>query len=154
MSTGNCTLRIRRSVYEAGHEIPVFRIGELTLGIVICNDSNDPELAKTMRGRGATVLFVPTNNGLPPAKASARLVDEARRVDIAIATENSMWVVRADVAGRTEALVSYGSSAIVAPDGTVVQSARQLSEDLIIAEIQADAPLRRTLPKATNFSAS
>ena len=130
---------IRRSVYEAGHEIPIFRIGELTLGIVICSDSNYPELARTMRARGATVLFVPTNNGLPPVKASAKLVDEARRVDVATATENSMWVVRADVAGCTEALLSYGSSAIVAPDGAVVRSARQLSEDLIVAEIPADA---------------
>jgi len=31
---------IHRSVYEAGREVPVFQVGDLTLGIVICNDSN------------------------------------------------------------------------------------------------------------------
>ena len=52
-----------------------------------------------------------------------------------------MWVIRADVAGRTGELVSYGSSGIVDPDGIVVQSARQLSDDLIVAEID-------TVPRA------
>ena len=52
-----------------------------------------------------------------------------------------MWVIRADVAGRTDELVSYGSSGIVDPDGMVVQSARQLSDDLIVAEID-------TVPRA------
>jgi predicted amidohydrolase len=127
---------INRSVYEAGREVPVFRVGELTLGIVICNDSNYFEPARLMSGRGATALFVPTNNGLPPARAHAKIAAHARNVDIARAVENSMWVIRADVAGRTAELVSYGSSGIVDPDGMVVQSARELSEDLIVAEIE------------------
>src|SRR4030095_17081629 len=31
---------INKSVYEAGDQMPVFQIGGLTFGIVICNDSN------------------------------------------------------------------------------------------------------------------
>jgi predicted amidohydrolase len=126
---------IRKSVYEAGCEIPVFHVGDLTLGIVICNDSNYFEPARLMAAHGATALFVPTNNGLPPDRAHAELVAEARNVDIARAVENSMWVIRADVAGRTAELVSHGSSGIVDPDGMVVGTARQMSEDLIVAEI-------------------
>jgi len=45
-------------------------------------------------------------------------------------------VIRADVAGRTDSLVSYGSSEIVDADGMVLQSARQLGSDLIVAEIE------------------
>ncbi|HWM90437.1 MAG TPA: carbon-nitrogen hydrolase family protein [Thermoanaerobaculia bacterium] len=135
---------INRSVYDAGGTIPVFRVAELTFGIVICNDSNYSEPARLMAAQGATALFVPTNNGLPPARASAEIVAEARNVDIARAVENSMWVIRADVAGCTDELVSYGSSAIVDPDGMVVQSARQLSEDLIIAEIDTVSRADRT----------
>jgi predicted amidohydrolase len=96
-----------------------------------------------MAARGAAALFVPTNNGLPPAKACAELVAEARNVDIARAVENSMWVIRADVAGRSDELVSYGSSGIVDPDGMVVQSARQLSDDLIVAEIKTKPRAQR-----------
>jgi predicted amidohydrolase len=48
-----------------------------------------------------------------------------------------MWVIRADVAGRTDKAMSYGSSEIVKPDGTATQSARQLGEDLLVAEIDS-----------------
>lgn len=124
---------IRKSVYQAGEESPVFTIGGLTFGILICNDSNVPELARAMVARGAAALFIPTNNGLPPDKAD--VVDNARQVDVVLARENGVWVVRADVAGRADGRVSYGSSAIVAPDGRVLRTARQCAEDLLVAEI-------------------
>ncbi len=115
---------------------PVFTVGDLTFGIIICNDSNYYEPARIMASKGAAALFVPTNNGLPPTKAGPELVTEARNCDIARAVENSLWVIRADVAGCTESLVSYGSSGIVSPDGMVLQSARQLGPDIIVAEIK------------------
>src|SRR5215470_16022976 len=59
---------IRQSVYQAGREVSVFRAGALTFGIAICNDSNSPELATEMASRGATALFIPSNNALPPRK--------------------------------------------------------------------------------------
>jgi predicted amidohydrolase len=133
---------INRSVYEAGDELPVFTVGGLTFGIIICLDSNYYEPARIMAARGAAALFVPTNNGLPPAKAGPELVAEARNVDIARAIENSVSVIRADMAGRTESLVSYGSSEIVSPDGVVLQSARELCPDLIAADIET-APRER-----------
>ncbi|HJQ23340.1 MAG TPA: carbon-nitrogen hydrolase family protein [Blastocatellia bacterium] len=133
---------INRSVYEAGDKLPVFTVGGLTFGIIICNDSNYYEPARIMAAQGAAALFVPTNNGLPPAKAGPELVALARNVDIARAIENSVWVIRADVTGHTEALVSYGSSGIVDPDGMVVQAARQLVSELIVADIET-APRKR-----------
>jgi predicted amidohydrolase len=60
---------IRRSVYSAGSATPVFRVGELTFGIVICYDSTFSEPARAMAAQGATALFVPTNNGLPIKRA-------------------------------------------------------------------------------------
>ena len=90
-----------------------------------------------MASEGATALFVPTNNGLPPEKADIELPVQTRNVDIARAIDNTVSVIRADVAGRTENLVSYGSSEIVDPDGMVLQSAQRLSEGLIVAEIEA-----------------
>ena len=77
---------IRRSVYEAGDQTPVFNIGGLTLGIIICNDSNYVEPARKMAAQGARALFIPTNNGLPPT--SVDVAPEARSVDIARAMEN------------------------------------------------------------------
>lgn len=127
---------IRRSVYAPGTCTPVFRVGELTFGIAICYDSNFPELAGSLRTQYATALFVPSNTGLPHARAYPELVAESRNADIARAMENSMWVIRADVAGSTQALMSYGASGIVDQSGRVVRASRQLSEDLIVAEIE------------------
>jgi 5-aminopentanamidase len=132
-----------RSVYAAGDTLPVFTVGGLTFGIIICNDSNYYEPARIMAAQGAAALFMPTNNGLPPAKAAPELVAEARNVDIARAIENSVAVIRADVAGRMENLVSYGSSGIVDRNGLVLRSARQLCSDLIVAEITPGPPKAR-----------
>ena len=128
---------IRRSVYDPGDEVPVFTAGGLTFGVVICRDSSFPEPARIMASRGATALFVPTNNGLPPGKGGPDLVRDARADDVARATENGVWVIRADVAGTTTGLVSYGSSAIVAPDGSIRRSASPLTAELVVAEIEA-----------------
>ena len=124
---------IRRSVYAAGSQMPVFRVHELTFGILICNDSNYPELARTMRGQGATVLFIPTNNGLPKGRASIEVNAAARECDVSLAVENRCWVVRADVLGENQKTVSYGSSEVVDPSGRIVQEAR--GTDLLVAEI-------------------
>lgn len=85
---------------------------------MICRDSLFSETATKMVAQGAMALFIPTNNGLPPSKAGPDLVDFTRKVDIEMATENNVALIRADVAGRTEQLISYDSSGIVAPRGT------------------------------------
>ena len=128
---------IRRSIYNAGDRRPVFTVGGLTFGIIICNDSNYSEPARVMAAQGAAAIFVPTNCALPVEKAD--VVVDARNADSALARDNGVWVIRADVAGRTADLVSYGSSAIVDPRGTVLQSAKRLTEDLLVANIDIAA---------------
>jgi predicted amidohydrolase len=134
---------INRSVYDAGDRMPVFKVGTLTFGIVICNDSNYPEPARVMATQGATALFIPTNNGLPPEKAD--VAAHARDVDIALAIENNVCVVRADVSGRADGIVSYGSSGIVDSRGNVLHSAQELTEELIVADLEVSA----SVPMAT-----
>lgn len=125
---------IRRSVYQAGDRTPVFTVEGLTFGILLCNDSNFPDPVRLMAAQGATVLFVPSNNGLPPEKAD--VVDDARKADIARAVENHVYVIRADVMGRAEGRVSYGSSGAVDPQGKVLRSARRLTEELLVVELE------------------
>lgn len=127
---------INRSVYEPGAATPVFEVGGLVFGVLICRDSTFSELARRMASRGATVLFVPTNNALPPAKGGAEVVQHARRTDVGLATENSVGIVRADVTGRADNLESHGSSVIVEHDGSTLLAARPWEPDLLIAEVQ------------------
>jgi predicted amidohydrolase len=127
---------INRSVYDAGEATSVFTVGTLTFGILICRDSTDPELAPTMAARGATALFVPSNNGLPYARANEDLVTETRNVDTSRAIDNGVAVVRADVAGRAGDLLSYGTSAIIDRRGQLVASAKEFfASQLLIGEI-------------------
>ena len=124
---------INRSTYESGHDTPVFTVGDLTFGIVICRDSTFREPARIMVERGATALFVPTNNGLRQAKGGVDLVEQARETDVARASENRVSVIRADVAGRADDLVSYGSSGIVDRHGAILNTAKQLEVGLVVA---------------------
>jgi predicted amidohydrolase len=126
---------INRSVYSAGEDMPVFTIGSLTFGILICYDSNFPEIARAMSLAGARVIFVPTNNGLPKEKDGAKIAAAARNCDIRIAVENGVHVVRADVAGNCGDLVAQGSSEVVAPDGKVIAEAQPMKPGLIFCEI-------------------
>src|SRR5471030_2837730 len=87
-----------------------------------------------MAEKGATALFIPTNNGLPPEKAG--VAAHAMTVDIALAIEHGVCVIRADVAGRADGMVSYGSSGIVDSRGRVLQSTQPLTEDLLVADLE------------------
>ncbi len=127
---------MRQSVYVAGTEASVFRIGHLTFGIAICLDSTFPDLARNMAASGATALFVPTNNGLPRERECADIPMLAKNTDISRAIENRVYVIRADVAGCNDELLSFGSSRIVDPNGVVLQSARALQMDLLVSQIR------------------
>jgi predicted amidohydrolase len=126
---------INRSVYAAGESTPTFTVGALRFGIIICRDSTFTEPAKTMASQGATVLFIPTNNALPATKGGPKLVVDAGRCDTERATENRVTVVRSDVAGHAGHLVSYGSTGVVGPDGTILARAAELVPELVIVEI-------------------
>jgi 5-aminopentanamidase len=130
-----CHPAIRESVYSVGSPSPIFTVGSLSFGIMICNDSNYPEIATDLVARGAKAIFLPSNNSLPQERAD--VVALTRAVDIARARENEVVIVRADVAGRTADRVSFGSSAIVDAHGTVLRAGETLSEDILIAEVRA-----------------
>lgn len=127
---------INKSIYASGSETPVFTVGDLTFGIVICRDSTFREPARVMADRGATALFIPTNNALLPMKGGVDIVEHARETDIGLARENNVSVIRADVAGRANGLVSYGSSGIVDRHGIMLRAAKQLEVDFVVAEIE------------------
>jgi predicted amidohydrolase len=121
----------------------VFRADDLTFGVVICYDSNYLEPARVMAAKGAAALFVPTNNAMPVARADEDLASEARACDIARAVENTVWVVRADVAGRSPTHQSQGATGVVDPHGRVVRAAQGFAEDLLIVDIDPRPSVQR-----------
>jgi predicted amidohydrolase len=136
---------IHSSRYAAGTEAPLFTVGALTFGILICRDSLDTGLAHDMVQRGADALFVPTNNAMQPSRGGPQLVDETRALDVRRAREVGVAVIRADVVGETRQLVSHGSSAIIDRGGSVLSVATPGCSDLLAANID---PVTATFPFA------
>jgi predicted amidohydrolase len=124
----------RVSVYSAGTESPVFTIGDARFGLMICNDTNFPDLADELVARGARLLLVPSNNGL--RSEIADVVGLTRAVDVETARRCGVPVVRADVAGRTDGRVALGASAIIDARGEVVRAGTRLAEDLLVADLE------------------
>jgi predicted amidohydrolase len=69
------------------------------------------------------------------AAGSLEAMHEARATDLATAIESRVWVIRADVAGENDELMSYGSSGIVDRDGKVVHEANLKKADLLVADV-------------------
>lgn len=134
---------LRQSVYSAGDESPIFTVNGLAFGIMICNDSNHPELAADLVNRGARAIFIPSNNALPVAKKPAKILRATRAVDYQLARDHNIWIIRADVAGQCGDRVYNGSSCITNPNGRVVQSAPEMSQALLVAEIKLAATVVR-----------
>ena len=126
---------IRRSVYRAGKDSPVFQVDGAGFGILICYDSTFPELAASLASRGARVIFVPTNNALPASKPSTEHRRRGPGVRRRARDGEPLLGCAGGRGGHGGGLRSEGSSAIISPAGKTVSSARALSEDLLVAEI-------------------
>lgn len=123
----------RASVYAAGAESPVFSVGALRFGVLICNDSNHFGLAEDVVSRGASMLLIPSNNALPHNRAE--VADETRAVDVALARRLGVPVIRADVAGRSERRLAVGTSAIIAAGGAILKAGARETPGLLIAQV-------------------
>lgn len=124
---------INHSIYTAGKELHVFEAKGLKFGIQICNDSNFPDQTARLAAGGARVLFVLSNNALPHARAD--VVELTRNVDISLSRDNSLYIVRADVAGTHGDFTGYGTSKIVAPNGDIMAKAIRGKSSLIYSDL-------------------
>lgn len=122
----------------AGTLFPVFDRASLRYGINICNDANHPEAAARLADQGADLILYPLNNLLRPetaarwrARSLANLVSRAR--------QTGCWIVSADVAGVAGGLQSFGCTAIVSPQGTVMARVAELQEGIAVFTL----PVRR-----------
>jgi 5-aminopentanamidase len=114
------------SAFSPGRESPVFVRDGVKYGVNICNDANFPEAAIALAARGAEAIFYPLNNNLPHATSRKW---RSRHVEIlsARAQECSVWVISADVVERSTTTTGYGCTAIVDPDGRVVERCPELA---------------------------
>jgi len=126
---------IRHSRYTARTETPVFTTPNGTIGVLICRDSLDADLAAALVRQGARTLCIPTNNAMPADRGGPDLVDEVRALDAWYATMLGATVIRADVIGAHHGLVSAGASVVTLPGGEQVFARGVATGELIVAEV-------------------
>lgn len=78
------------SLFEPGDEYPVFQLRGVGYGINICHDTQFPEPAAAVAGRGARVLLVPAQNMMRRA-AAERWRDRHNEIRARRVRETSMW---------------------------------------------------------------
>ncbi|MHB1425190.1 MAG: nitrilase-related carbon-nitrogen hydrolase [Gemmataceae bacterium] len=88
-----------------GERRPVFPIDRGVLGVAICYDFDNPEVAASLVHSGATVLVAPTMDALPWGRVQH--VHHALLFRLR-AVENDRWLLRASSSGRTEVIGPRG----------------------------------------------
>jgi len=129
-----CKARPNEPGVTAGSEFPTFLRSGVRYGVNICNDANHPDTAQRMADQDARLILYPLNNMLRPEtadrwreKSLANLIDRAR--------QTGCWVASADVTGMSANLVSYGCTAIVTPEGSVVDRVPELQEGVAVYDV-------------------
>ena len=132
---------------EPGRKISVFDTDMGKIAILVCYDSEFPELARIATGRGAEILFIPYNTDIRAAHIRVRSCAAARCI------ENHVYAVLSGPIGNLPQVegadIHYAQAAILTPsdihfprDGIAAQ-ANENVEALIIHDLDM-AVLRRT----------
>lgn len=119
------------AMFEPGDSLPVFTVGEWTIGLQICFDIRFPENWRILRLKGAEAVFH-LSNASRSAPWKAPVLGGAVR---SRAAENGMLVVSANDANPPQMYVS----AVCDPDGKHLACAGQDQEDLIFADLERAA---------------
>ena len=114
------------------------------VGVLICRDSTDAQLAATLVDHGAQMLCIPTNNAMPPGRSEPYFVNDVRALDAQLAMAFGVPVIRADVVGETRGLVSAGASMITQPSARQLTASGAEEGELVIAELSSRADALRS----------
>jgi predicted amidohydrolase len=132
-------LESERAVFGTGNESPVVDVDGLLVSVNICYDLQFSEASSAAARIGARVLACPCNNMLPRESAE-RWKWNHNEIRSARARESKVWLVSADVTGERDGRISYGPTAVISSNGTILSQVPLLAEGTAIAEVNCGAP--------------
>jgi omega-amidase len=121
-------------IFTPGKQNLVFPHDGLSIGVVICRDQNFPMLFAELKQSGADVVFILSAHYYKPTEARWKL-DKNIALPIARATENGLYVCKANAVGTIPGKVNLGHSLIVGPNGVVLARAGESSEAFLSFDI-------------------
>jgi NAD+ synthase (glutamine-hydrolysing) len=128
--------------FRAGRTCPVFRIGDATVGISICEDiwyPDGPFLHQAASG-GAEILI---NISASPYDFGKRQWREHMLKTRAI--DNTVIVAYTNLVGGQDELVFDGGSLVMSEAGDVLVRGRQFEEDMIVVDLDVESVFRQRL---------
>jgi NAD+ synthase (glutamine-hydrolysing) len=127
--------------FRPGWEAPVFRLGEVSLGVNVCEDiwyAVGPTNAQSLAG--AEIIVNINASPYSDQKPSFRKKMLATR-----AADNGAIVAYVNMVGGQDELVFDGSSLVFDPDGELVCQARAFEEDLLLVDLDVAGVFRERL---------
>jgi len=127
--------------FLAGDTAPVFRFGDVPIGITICEDIWYPVGPATLQSLAGARLIININ-----ASPYSQHKWQARERMLATrAADNDLFVAYVNLVGGQDELVFDGGSVIFDPDGQPIARAPLFSEHLLIADLDLGTVLRDRL---------
>src|SRR5262245_5455993 len=128
--------------FQAGSSAPVFKLGEATVGISICEDiwyPDGPFFHQALSG-GAELLINIASSPYHAGKGSWR-----ERMLATRAADNTVIVAYTNLVGGQDELVFDGDSLIFNENGDVIARGKQFEEDLVVADLDIESVFRQRL---------
>lgn len=124
--------------FQRGDSIPVYRLGELTLAVNICEDiwyPGEPLTAQALEGDAQLAV------NLSASPYHAGKGQERERMIATRAEDNALVVGYCNLVGGQDELVFDGQSLIVDENGALIARGAAFGEDMVVA----DVPLARVV---------
>ncbi|MCW3119941.1 MAG: putative hydrolase [Chitinophagaceae bacterium] len=122
------------SLFTAGFEYPVFDVDNLRFGINICYDTQFPETTAKLTDQGVELILCVSNTMMSLKKA-----EKFKYLHLSMRTErvkeNKIWMLSADITGKREGRIAYGSTSAINPSGQITEQIPFLETGMIIVEI-------------------
>lgn len=135
---GEVTILEKRYFTPGDLGFGVYDTAPLKLGGLICYDRRFPEAYRSLAHNGADIICVGYNTPVMPKNT----LSAARRAsELAMcggAYSNGTYVIAAGKAGMENGMRYIGGSLIAGPDGMIVKKAKNMGDELVVAEIDME----------------
>ncbi len=126
-----------QAFFQAGSDIPVFKLGATRFGVQLCYDAHFPELTTILALKGAEIIFMP--HASPPPEAASEKKNRWLRYLAARAYDNSVFVVACNQTGDGGADIRFaGVTLVLDPRGEVIAEGSGDEEGMIVADLKSE----------------
>ncbi len=127
-------------VFTEGEQIPVFKLGELTIGMQLCFETHFPEISYAQARQGANLLAF---GFASPKENAGEKLERFKRYLCARAYDNACYALVCNQSGTTSGgAVLPGLAMIIDPKGKVLAEETKAESGYCIADFDSEAITR------------